>query len=395
MVQTGLDRLLDDQRQGRASALVRGRRVGLLCHPAAVDRQLRHASEVLIAAGARLVALFAPEHGIDGAAQDMIGVESAQHPRLGVPVHSLYGHTLAALTPRPEWLRELDLLVVDLQDVGSRYYTFVWTMLLTLQVCATTGTPALVLDRPNPLGGETIEGPSIAPGFESFVGLHPLPVRHGLTIGELARLTRAELRLDLELEVLPLRGWQRAQRFAATGLPWVLPSPNMPTLDTVLAYPGGCLLEGTNLSEGRGTTRPFELVGAPWIDGARLAADLTALALPGAAWRPLGFVPSFHKHQGQSCGGVQLHVTDARSFAALRSGVALLASLWRQAPETCAWRTERYEFVDDRPAIDLLAGGRWLREGIDAGATLEQLTAEWAAAERTFALRRQPFLLYD
>ncbi|MBK6848985.1 MAG: DUF1343 domain-containing protein [Proteobacteria bacterium] len=390
MVQTGLARLVDD-----AGSRVRGRRVGLLCHPAAVDPQLRHASEGLLAAGARLVALFAPEHGIDGAAQDMVGVDSLVHPRLGVPVYSLYGHSLAALTPRPEWLRELDLLVVDLQDVGSRYYTFVWTMLLAMRACATTGTPVLVLDRPNPLGGEAIEGPSIAPGFESFVGLHALPVRHGLTIGELARLTCAELQLDLELEVLPLRGWRRALRFDATGLPWVLPSPNMPTPDTALAYPGGCLLEGTNVSEGRGTTRPFEIVGAPWVDGRRLAAELTALALPGVAWRPLGFVPSFHKHQGRLCGGVQLHVTEPGAFTALRSGVALLAALWRQAPEACAWRTEPYEFVDDRPAIDLLAGGPWLRQGLAVGATLEQLTADWAAAEQTFALRRRPFLLYD
>ncbi|MBK8482733.1 MAG: DUF1343 domain-containing protein [Proteobacteria bacterium] len=390
VVQTGLDRLV-----GARSSLVRGRRVGLLCHPAAVDQRLRHCSDCLLEAGARLVALFAPEHGIDGAAQDMVGVGSTQHPRLAVPVYSVYGNTLATLAPRPEWLRDLDLLVVDLQDIGSRYYTFAWTMVLAMRACAATRTPLLVLDRPNPLGGAVVEGPSIAPGFASFVGLHPLPVRHGLTLGELARLTRAELQLDVELEVLPLDGWRRTQRFAATGLPWVLPSPNMPTPETALVYPGACLLEGTNVSEGRGTTRPFELVGAPWIDGYRLAADLTRLALPGALWRPLGFVPSFHKHAQQLCGGVQLHVSDPESFAALRTGVALLLALWQQRPGACAWRTEPYEFVDDRPAIDLLAGGEWLRRGVSAGATLDQLTADWAEAERDFLRRRQPYLLYD
>lgn len=386
---TGLDRLADD-----GSGLVRGRRIALLAHPASVDRRLRHAREVLCEAGAELTALLGPEHGLGGEAQDMECVEApaARSEGRSPRVCSLYGDTEASLRPTEEMLAGVDLVVVDLQDIGTRYYTFAWTAALCLEGCAELGLPVLVLDRPNPLGGELIEGPGIEPGFHSFVGLHDLPVRHGLTLGEVLRLFVRERGLDVELTVLEMKGYGR-EWFDRTGLPWVLPSPNMPTLDTALVYPGMCLIEGTNLSEGRGTTRPFEIVGAPWIDGEALARDLAAEDLPGCAFRPLCFKPMFHKHADRICGGVQVHVTDREAFRPLRAGVALLRVVWRRW-ERRRWRTEPYEFVSDRPAIDLLAGGAWLRRGIEAGEGLDELCGPWAEAEAAFTERRRTIFLY-
>jgi uncharacterized protein YbbC (DUF1343 family) len=387
-VRSGLEVLLAERR-----ALVRGRPLALLANPTSVNRELVHAADLLAAAGAGLRALFGPEHGVRGEAQDMVHVESARDARLGVPVHSLYGATADTLRPAPHMLEGIELLVVDLQDIGSRYYTYAWTMTLAMEACARAGVGVLVLDRPNPLGGELVEGPGIAAGFESFVGLHPVPVRHGLTIGELARLVAAERGLDLALEVVPMEGWRRELGFDETGLPWVLPSPNMPTLDTALVYPGACLLEGSNVSEGRGTTRPFEISGAPWIDGQRLAAALAGAGLPGLRLRPLAFRPSFHKHAGRACGGIQLHVEDRRRFRPLRTGVALLAALFELWPAECEWRRQPYEFVSERPAIDLLAGGDWLRRGIAAGVPLAVL-ARWEDEERAWCERRRPHLNY-
>jgi uncharacterized protein YbbC (DUF1343 family) len=389
-VRTGLDRLLSER-----LSLLRGRRVGLLANPTSLDRELRHAADLLVAAGVELVALFGPEHGVRGEAQDMVGVETSRDPRLGIPVHSLYGASPETLTPSTASLSGIDLLCVDLQDIGSRYYTYVWTMTLALEACARAGVPVLVLDRPNPLGGETVEGPGIARGYESFVGLHDVPVRHGLTIGELARLCASERGLAVELEVIELEGWRREQCFDQTGLPWVLPSPNMPTLETAFVYPGGCLLEGTNLSEGRGTTRPFEILGAPWIEAATLCAALEEEDLPGVRFRPLAFRPSFQKHAGEVCGGLQLHLVDRARFRSLRTGVALLHATFRLWPELTGWRREAYEFVRDRPAIDLLAGGDWLRAGVEAGARLQDLARGWEAEERAWRERRQPWLLYE
>jgi uncharacterized protein YbbC (DUF1343 family) len=387
-VELGLEQLLRSRPE-----LLAGRRVGLLCNPTSVDTELRHASALLPAAGARLEAIFGPEHGVLGTAQDMIAVE-ADGDSSGPPVYSLYGATEQTLTPRADWLEGLDAVVIDLQDIGARYYTYVWTAALMSKACAEAGVQVIVCDRPNPLGGVAIEGPSIEAGFESFVGLHPVPVRHGLTIGELCKLYAAERRLDVDLLVLEARGWGREQRFDQLGLPWVLPSPNMPTLDTAWVYPGGCLLEGTNASEGRGTTRPFEIIGAPYVDPERWSAALAAEGLAGVRFRALSFEPTFQKHARTPCGGVQLHVTDRSSFAPLRVGVALLATLQRCCAGAFGWRAEAYEFVADRPAIDLLAGGRWLREGVEAGVSVDELCAGWPAAEAVFAERRRPFLLY-
>jgi uncharacterized protein YbbC (DUF1343 family) len=386
-VQTGLARLVSEGPD------LSGRRVGLICNPTSIDTDLRHAID-LLREKCQLVALFGPEHGVRGDAQDMIGADVGRDAATGLPVHSLYGHSAESLAPTPEMLDGVDLLIFDIQDVGSRYYTFVWTMVLAMRACAKAGKAFLVLDRPNPITGLHVEGPAIDAGYESFVGLVSCPNRHGLTAGEIARWRYGVEKLDVELAVITMRGWARDQWFEHSGLPWVLPSPNMPTVDTALVYPGMCLVEGTELSEGRGTTRPFELAGAPWLDGARLAKDLAAMDLPGVKFRPVVFTPTFHKHAGKACGGVQLHVTDHTAFRAYRTGVAFLKACRDQAPEQFRWRAKAYEFVDSIPAIDLLAGGPQLREGIDHSASLEELTQRWPRDEGSFLEEREQYLLY-
>jgi uncharacterized protein YbbC (DUF1343 family) len=390
-VQTGLARLASE-----GSSLLSGRRIGLLVNATAVDAELRHAIDLLRARSElSIAALFGPEHGVRGDAQDMIAVDPARDPRSDLPIHSLYGTTTAQLTPTPAMLDGIDVMIYDIQDVGSRYYTFVWTMVLAMRACAAAGVAFCVLDRPNPLGGVHIEGGLIAPGFESFVGLVSCPNRHGMTAGEIARWRHSVEKLDLDFAVIGMRGWQRDMRFEHTGLPWVLPSPNMPTTDTALVYPGMCLVEGTELSEGRGTTRPFELAGATYLDGHRLAVDLAAHELPGVAFRPAVMTPMFQKHHGKACGGVQLHVTDPETFRPYRTGVAFLKACYDQSPAAFRWRDKAYEFVDTIPAIDLLAGGAALRTGIEAGASLVDLAARWARDEGDFAAERADYLLYE
>jgi uncharacterized protein YbbC (DUF1343 family) len=374
---------------------LRGLRVGLVTHAAAVDEQLRSAVELLAAApDVRLVALFGPEHGLHAEAQDLIGVPGSRDPLLGVPVYSLYGDTFASLQPTPDQLQGLDALVIDLQDVGSRYYTFQATMLLCLEAASRQKLRTIVLDRPNPLGGVAVEGPALQAGFESFVGLHPIATRHGLTIGELARLYQAERKLEGELLVVPCEGWRRELTFEQTGLPWVLPSPNMPAVDTAFVYPGQCLLEGTNLSEGRGTTRPFELCGAPWIDSRQLVQRLRADALPGVAFRPASFRPTFQKFAGQTCGGVQIHVRDREAFQPVRTGLAVLAALRDCSSSAFAWRREPYEFVADPPAIDLLFGSARERLALEEGRSAQAIAQDWLAEEEAFRQRRRQVLLY-
>jgi uncharacterized protein YbbC (DUF1343 family) len=390
-VQTGLARLASE-----GSSLLADRRVGLICNATSVDAELRHAIEVLRAdAAIDLAALFGPEHGVRGDAQDMIGVDAATDALTGLPVHSLYGHTEASLAPTPAMLDAIDVMVFDVQDVGSRYYTFVWTMLLAMRACAKVGKSFVVLDRPNPIGGIHVEGPGIEPGYESFVGLVSCPNRHGMTAGEIARWRHAVEKLDCQLAVIGMKGWQRDMWFEHTGLPWVLPSPNMPTVDTALVYPGMCLVEGTELSEGRGTTRPFELAGAPHLDGQRLARDLAAMELPGVKFRPVVYTPTFQKHAGQACGGVQLHVTNHETFKPYRTGVAFLKACRDQDPASFRWRAKAYEFVDKIPAIDLLAGTDAIRTGIEAGASLDELAARWPRDEGAFLEERAAYLLYE
>jgi uncharacterized protein YbbC (DUF1343 family) len=395
-VRTGLDRVA----AGDPAALthIRGRRVALVAHPASVDASLRHARDVLRGAGARIELLLGPEHGFGGSAQDMVGVGDARDPVTGAVVRSLYGATEDELSPRREWLAGLDAVVIDLQDVGSRYYTFVWTAVLVLRAAAAAGVPTVVLDRPNPLDGMTLEGAPQRPGHRSFVGLCDVPVRHGLTIGEVCRMARAQDGLDPAcLEVVPMEGWSRAMRFDQTGLPWVLPSPNMPTLDTARVYPGGCLIEGTSLSEGRGTTRPFEIWGAPGIDGEVLAARCAAAArMGGARLRPLTFEPTFHKHARTPCGGVQVHEAAPGALRSYALYARLLFAVKVLFPDALRWRTEAYEYRTSPIAIDLLTGGPEFREAVDARdeSALEAWLTREEAGAAAFAEARAAWMLY-
>ena len=385
-VHTGLDEL-----QRRPTRL-RGARLGLVANPASVRCDLVHASLARKATrGLKLVALFGPEHGIWANAQDLVEVSDSRDPRTDLPVHSLYGRTRV---PSAGSLSGLDVVVVDLQDVGSRYYTFVYTMLHVLEACAREGKKVVVLDRPNPLGGVAVEGNLLEPAFSSFVALHPLPVRHGLTIGELALLFRDERGLEVEVEVVRMKGWTREMAFEDTGLPWVQPSPNMPTVDTAFVYPGGCLIEGTNLSEGRGTTRPFELVGAPWLDPWALALAMQREKLPGVGFRPLFFEPVAQKHAGLLCGGVQVHVTDRRVFPAYLCYLLLIAHARAQNKQRFAWRDPPYEYEFLKRPIDILCGTDRIRLALEASFSPKKFKAEWAKDVAAFKKRRSRFLLY-
>src|SRR5216684_7229121 len=372
-VLSGLDVLVS-----RLPSLLRGRTIGLLSHQASVTRDLTHARSAIGAIrGVKLGRLFAPEHGLTGAAQDLVSVGAERDALTHLPVVSLYGKRLAQLAPEPRALAGLGALVVDLQDIGARYYTFVWTMALTMRAAARVGLPVVVLDRPNPLGGEKLEGNMPDPRFASFVGLHPLPTRHGMTIGELAGYLNDTHGLGCDLTVVPMLGWKRAMLWEDTGLPWVAPSPNMPTPDTARVYPGGCLVEGTDLSEGRGTTRPFEWVGAPYLDAHAYAAALEAERLPGVAFRPARFVPTFHKWAGRLCDGAQVHVTDRARFKPFLTGLALIAVARRQGRRHFAWRRPPYEFERRRLPIDILCGTDAIRRAIERGTSIAMIERSW------------------
>jgi len=385
-VVTGLTRLL-------ASRRLEGLRVGLVCNPASVDAALAHASDLLLnAPGITLEALFGPQHGFRADLQDnMIESPHAADAKRRVPVYSLYSETRE---PTAAMLRGLDVLVVDLQDVGARIYTFVYTMANCLRAAARHNVPVVVCDRPNPIGGAAVEGPMLEPGFESFVGLFPIPMRHGMSIGELAVLFNTHFGIGADLHVAQMEGWSREMYFDQTGLPWVMPSPNMPTLDTAIVYPGAVLFEGTQLSEGRGTTRPFELLGAPWIDAERFSAELNALDLDGVHFRPVIFEPTFHKHAREACGGCQIHVTDRQAFLPVLASVAVMAALHRANPGRFAWRQPPYEYEHDKMPIDILAGSPALRERIEGGTGAREIAATWDASVAAFHAVRRACLLY-
>jgi len=389
MIRTGLDRLASDP-----SSLA-GRRYGLLAHGASVTADLVPAHLALDRAGAPPMRLFGPEHGYYGVEQDMVPSEDAVDPWTGAAIVSLYGDSEASLRPRPEAFASLDLVLVDLQDVGARYYTYAATAVWTAAAALEAGCEVWVLDRPNPLGGEVVEGNLLERGFESFVGAFRHPVRHGLTVGEIVRLELARADIDAAgLTVHPLEGWRREALWPALGRPWIAPSPNMPDFDTALLYPGLCLLEATELSEGRGTTRPFRLLGAPGLDPLALAAALDPLARWGVRAVPTYFRPWYQKWSGEVCGGVELAIADAEAVEPYRLGVELLLALATVAGESFTWRNEPYEFVSDRPAIDLLAGSDRLRRAVDDGLELESWLADWAVDEASFREERRPHLLY-
>jgi uncharacterized protein YbbC (DUF1343 family) len=337
---------------------LRGAKIGALLHPASVSFKLEHASKILERLNGdlfQLCALFGPQHGFLGQTQDnMIEWTSYKHPSLNIPVYSLYGDHRE---PTDEMLQDIDVFLIDLQDIGARYYTFIWTLYLCMRACQKRDVHVIVLDRPNPINGVTVEGPPIEKGYESFVGLHPIPIRHGKTIGELAIQFRAEAFSKCRLTVLPMKNWKRAMWFDQTGLPWVMPSPNIPTPDTATVYPGMCLLEGTNISEGRGTTRPFEIFGAPFMNPETTCRDLNNLKLPGVFFRENYFQPTFNKFAGELCGGAQIHVLDRNIYRSFQTGIEIIRSIRRLYPEKFAWKQPPYEYEHEKLPIQILLGG--------------------------------------
>jgi len=368
--------------------------VGLVCNPASVDAGFRHIIDRLVAIpGVTLAALFGPQHGFHSVVQDnMIETPHTQQPRYRVPVYSLYSDTRK---PTAEMLQNLDVLIIDLQDVGTRVYTYIYTMANCLRAARRYGVPVIVCDRPNPIGGVSVEGPMLEAGLESFVGQFAIPLRHGLTIGELARLFNQHFGLGADLDVVPMTGWNRAMYYEDTALPWIMPSPNLPTIESAVVYAGTVLFEGTNVSEGRGTTRPFELIGTPWVDADRLVDTLTHLQLPGVVFRPVYFEPTFQKHANRPCGGCQLHVTDRRTFASVAVALALMQAIRQQDPDAFAWRSPPYEYEEIKLPIDILAGTEQLRERIDHDVPWSDIAAGWATGIAEFEPTRQRYLLYD
>lgn len=384
MIKTGLEVLVTQEGER-----LRGRRIGLVTQSAAILPDVRSSVNALLDTGATLTALFGPEHGIDGAAADAAHIEHAVNARLGIPIFSLYGEQHE---PTPAMLAQVDLLVFDMQDVGVRFYTYLSTLFYVLRSASAAGVPVLVLDRPNPIAGVHVEGPLLEPAFQSFVGMLPLPIRHGMTLGELARMINDEARFGADLTVLPMQGWRRNMWFDETGLPWAPTSPAMPHLSTATVYPGACLIEGTTLSEGRGTALPFELVGAPWLNGDRLARTLNGLSLPGVRFRPVRFTPADSKHAQRTCEGVQWHVLDRALFRPVVTGLHVVAAIRSQHPEHFAFLATSWE--GRPPHFDLLMGNARVRVGLEQGVSVEELTADWPAVTDEFRRRRRPYLLY-
>ena len=383
----GSDRLL-------ASTGLDGARVGVVCNPASVDRDLRHVADRLAAhARTRLSAIFGPQHGFRSDVQDnMIETRHAQDEVRRVPVYSLYSETRE---PTADMLSGLDILVVDLQDVGVRIYTYIYTLANCLKAARRHGLKVLVCDRPNPVGGMQVEGMVLEPGFESFVGMYPIPMRHGMTIGEIARLFNEHFGIGADLEVMTMDGWRRGMYWDDTGLTWIMSSPNIPTFDTTTVYPGTVLFEGTNVSEGRGTTRPFELIGAPWVAAERFADAMNRRGLAGVFFRPALFEPTFQKHARQGCAGCQIHVVDRRTFAPVEAAVALIESFRATAQDQFAWKNPPYEYEYDKMPIDCLAGSSALREQIDSGVPAHEIARSWQPAVDAFMKVREKFLLYS
>jgi uncharacterized protein YbbC (DUF1343 family) len=385
MVRTGLTVLLEDRLN-----LLAGKRVGIVSHTAAVLPDLTGIVDGMIAAGVQVGALFGPEHGFAGAAADGATVDNEMDRRTGLPVYSLYGEVRE---PAPNMLANVDALVVDFQDVGVRYYTYLSTLYYVLRGAGKAGLPVYVLDRPNPINGVTMEGPLIEPGHESFVGIVPIPIRHGMTLGELALYMNNEYDLGADLTVILMEGWQRGMWFDQTGLPWVTPSPAMPHLSTATVYPGMCFIEGTNLSEGRGTALPFETTGAPWLEAYALAERLNRLLLPGVRFRPHVFKPSASKHAGVVCEGVQAHVLDRHAFHPVITGLHVLAACRELAMDEFSFLQTGWE--GHPPHMDLLAGSARIREHLVSAQPVDALVGEWAAVREKFEKVREPYLLYE
>jgi len=386
MIRLGSDLLL-------ASSRLKGARVGVVCNHASLDRGFLHIVDCLaMAPGVTLAAIFGPQHGFRSDVQDnMIETRHTDDVTRKVPVYSLYSETRE---PTAAMLANLDVLVIDLQDIGARIYTYIYTMANCLRACARHGIPVIVCDRPNPIGGIDVEGALLVKGFESFVGQFEIPMRHGMTMGEIARLFNEVFGLGAALEVVKMEGWQRAMYADETDLPWVMPSPNMPTLDTAIVYPGTVLFEGILISEGRGTTRPFELIGAPWIEAESFARRMNGLGLAGVHFRPAVFEPTFQKHAKLTCGGCQIHVTDRQKFQPVLVGVALIAMFYQTNSVEFAWRQPPYEYEPEKMPFDILSGSTALREQIEAGVDAREIASSWKDDEANFRKVRESFLLY-
>ena len=384
----GLERLLIDP-----PSWFKGGRLGLLCNQASVDASLHHTKNLINSRfPGQLKALFTPQHGLFAEKQDnMVESHDEIDPELNIPVYSLYGDSRE---PDSRQLSDIDIFIVDIQDVGCRVYTFIWTVYLVMKSCARAGVSLVVLDRPNPIGGDMVEGNLLEDDFKSFVGMARIPMRHGMTIGELARLFAWMEDIDLDLRIIPMEGWRREMDFTDTGLPWVWPSPNMPTIDTARVYPGQVVLEGTNLSEGRGTTRPFEVFGAPYLDIARLKSGIDGLGLSGFVLRDQYFEPVFHKWAGERCRGFQIHVTARRLYRPYLVTLAILSLIARLYPEDFVWKGPPYEYEYDRLPADLIMGSKIVREAVDAGEGPEEIASLWHADLEEFLTLRAGFLLY-
>jgi uncharacterized protein YbbC (DUF1343 family) len=386
-IRLGLERLIEEKK-----SLLKGKRVGLICNQASVDHNYRLAADILIDdEEIRLEAIFGPQHGLNTDVQDNM-IETPHATYRGVPAFSLYSETRK---PTKEMLEKIDVLLFDLQDVGCRIYTYIYTMANSMQACAENGKEFIVLDRPNPIGGTEIEGNCVEKGYESFVGMYPIPVRHGMTVGELSLLFNSEFGINCNLQVIEMHGWKRKYFYDETDAPWVMPSPNMPTVDTAFVFPGTVFFEGTQVSEGRGTTRPFEIIGAPYIDARLLASEMNSLKLPGVTFRPVNFIPTFQKHAGKNCGGVFLHVTDRRAFKPVSTGISLLKMIRDIYASEFLWKEPPYEYVFDKNPFDVISGTDKLRKQIESGWTIQQIVSSWKKDETSFAKVRKDYLIYD
>jgi uncharacterized protein YbbC (DUF1343 family) len=376
-----------------ASTRLDGARVGVVCNPASVDHELRHIVDRIVERSrTALAAIFGPQHGFRSDVQDNMIETAHGHDEIRrVPVYSLYSETRE---PTPSMLQDLDVLVVDLQDVGVRIYTYIYTLANCLKAARKHGLKVLVCDRPNPVGGTQVEGPMLVAGWESFVGMYPIPMRHGLTIGEVARLFNEHFGIGADLEVVAMDGWRRDMYFDATGLTWIMSSPNIPTFDTTVVYPGTVLFEGTNVSEGRGTTRPFELIGAPWLVAERFAEAMNRRGLPGVFFRPVVFEPTFHKHAGKACAGVQIHPLNRQTFRPVESAVALIEGFRSSGPDLFKWKDPPYEYELEKNPFDVLAGSPGLREQIESGVPAREIARSWDTPVGEFRKIRERFLIY-
>lgn len=373
---------------------VKGLRVGLICNQASVDHRFRHSADVLFEhPEIELTTLFGPQHGIRGDVQDnMVETAHSTDSKTNLPIYSLYSETRQ---PNEEMVANLDVIVFDLQDIGGRVYTFIYTMANAMSACAKYGKKMIVCDRPNPINGTDIEGNLLELGHESFVGQFPIPMRHGMTVGELAKLFNEEFRINCDLEIIEIDGWNRDLYFDEIDLHWVIPSPNMPTVDTAVVFPGTVYFEGTQVSEGRGTTRPFEFIGAPYIDPVVYADVLQSLQLPGAVFRPTKFLPTFQKYHNEVCGGVFVHVTNRDIFEPVITGIAMVKTIFDRYPNDFAWKEPPYEYVYDRNPFDVIAGTAKLRESFEQGLTIDEIKESWRRDEKEFSDLREKYLIYS